>query len=297
MNPIIFALPGNEILADKLCKLLLAEYGELDLHRFPDKEIKIKINTDVAQREVIIIASLNQPNEKILPLLFLSETARELGAKGVHLIAPYLAYMRQDKRFQPGEGISANYFARLLSHYTDSLLTIDPHLHRYRSLAEIYTIPSHVIHATKAIAKWIKTNVKNPLLIGPDNESQQWVAEIAADVQAPFLILEKLRSGDHEIEINLPEITQYYYHNPILIDDIISTAKTMIETVKQLKKYLKATPICIGVHAIFADNAYQELMATGVSQIITSNTIAHATNFIDIAQDLADAIKSLGLLQ
>ncbi len=161
---------------DKTCDLVM---GDLTLHLFPDDETYIKINSNVKDQKVILFASLDYPNQKLLPLVFTAQTIKELGAKEVGLLTPYLAYMRQDKQFNPGEGITSKYFAALLSEYFDYLVTVDPHLHRRKSLDEIYKIPTTVLHATTAIANWIKKHIKNPLIIGPDKESEQWVSDIA----------------------------------------------------------------------------------------------------------------------
>lgn len=131
-SPIIFSLFGCEKLADIIIKKSGFLAGKITAHQFPDEESLIKLETDVNDRTVIFLANLNRPNGKILPLLFAAETARELGASKVVLIAPYLPYMRQDKIFKAGEGITSKYFAKLLSGYFDGLITIDPHLHRWR---------------------------------------------------------------------------------------------------------------------------------------------------------------------
>ena len=256
-------------------------------------EVAFQKRSNLSHRQVVFITSLNQPNTKILPLLLAAETARSLGASKITLIAPYLAYMRQDKVFEPGQGITSSYFAKLISTYFDELITIDPHLHRWHTLSAIYNIPTHVLHATKSIAQWIHRHVKKPLLIGPDAESNQWVEKIAAAAHAPYLILEKTRKGDSTIEVSIPNIENYHNMTPILIDDIISTGMTMIGTIKHLQSLKMPQPICIGVHAIFADNAYQNLLATGVDKIITCNTIPHPSNGIDICQDITDFLISL----
>ena len=231
--PILFSLFGSESLADAIHQGQGYELGQIILHQFPDEETVIKIDSVVQDKDVIFIANLAHPNNKLLSLLFAAETARELGAKKVGLIAPYLPYMRQDKRFHPEEGITSKYFARLLSTYFDGLVTVDPHLHRWHGLNDIYTIPTHVLHATDSIAEWIKTNVPDAVLIGPDAESLQWVAGLAKVVGAPFLVLEKIRTGDNEVDVSNPEVDAYRHHTPVLVDDIISTAMTMIETVKK----------------------------------------------------------------
>ena len=107
----------------------------------------------------------------------------------VGLVAPYLAYMRQDRRFKPGEAVTSREVAQLLSGAFDWLVTVDPHLHRYTSLAEIYRIPTHVTHAAPLISQWIKANVPRALVIGPDSESEQWVSAVASEAGAPFTVL------------------------------------------------------------------------------------------------------------
>jgi ribose-phosphate pyrophosphokinase len=199
------------------------------------------------------------------------------------LITPYLAYMRQDKRFKPGEGITSEYFAQLISQFAETIITVDPHLHRRSSLAEIYAIPATVVHAANHISEWIKNNVDNPVLIGPDSESEQWVSEVAKNANAPFIVLEKIRHGDKDVEVSVPHLAKYKSHTPVLVDDIISTARTMIETVGHLKRAGMKPPICIGVHAVFSGNAYKDILNAGAEKAITCNTIQHESNGIDIS--------------
>ncbi|MET0760664.1 MAG: ribose-phosphate pyrophosphokinase [Flavobacterium sp.] len=282
MEKIFFALPGNDALAKSLAEKCQAELGEAIIRQFPDGETYIKIESDVKNKQAILICTLDHPDEKLLPLYYLSQTAKELGAKSTCIVSPYLAYMRQDKRFEPGEGITSAYFAKLISSFADSLITIDPHLHRRNSLSEIYAIPTTVIHAADLISEWICSNIEKPVLVGPDSESEQWVSEVAHQANAPFIILEKIRKGDEEVEISVPHLEKYKDCTPVLVDDIISTARTMIATIGHLKKAGMKKPICIGIHGIFANHAYSDLLAAGAEEVITCNTILHESNKIKI---------------
>lgn len=296
MTPLIFNLFGNHLLVENISKQLDFKIGNVTIRNFPDQETYLKINDTVHNSDIIIVDSLDKPNEKILPLLFLAETIRELGAKRIGLVAPYLAYMRQDKRFNTGEAITSQYFSKLISQYFDWLLTVDPHLHRYHDLGEIYTIKTSVIQAAPQISNWIIQNVKMPLLIGPDMESEQWVSEIAKASNAPYVILKKTRRGDQDVTVVLPEIKKYENYQPVLIDDIISTGHTMLETIKQLNKAKMPAPICIGVHAVFAGNAYDQLQNSGVKKIVTCNTINHVSNGIDLSAIISETIKTTLIL-
>lgn len=283
MKPIVFFLVESSVIGKRIIEELDAESGEMILRRFPDEEWYIKINSDVKNRELIMVASLNQPDKKLLPILFWARTARELGAVKIGLIAPYLAYLRQDTQFQSGEGITSKYFATLLSEHMDWLITVDPHLHRYKSLNEIYAMPTLVLHATSDIAKWIQMHVKKPILIGPDSESEQWVSEIAKQARAPYLIAEKRRRGDKDVHVSIPHIENFESFTPVLVDDIISTARTMAAAAAHLKKQKMELIYCIAVHAIFAEDAYPILLEAGASHVVTCNTIEHKTNAIDVS--------------
>lgn len=284
MNTIIFALSGNETLAASIAGQLRIEKGDAVVRHFPDDETFVRVDTDVKEKDVLLVCTLDRPDKKLLPLYFLSQTLKELGARKIALIAPYLAYMRQDKRFNPGEAITSELFAKLVSGFVDRIVTIDPHLHRRSSLSEIYSVPTTVVHAAPLISDWIRNNVPNALLVGPDSESEQWVSVVAKEAHAPFVVLQKIRHGDKDVEVSVPQVDQYKNHIPVLVDDIISTARTMIETVGHLRMAGMKAPVCVGVHGIFAGEAFIELLRAGADRVITTNSIIHPSNRIEIAE-------------
>ena len=282
--------PGNESLGRRIAETLGADVASLTMRQFPDEESYVQLSAACAGRDVIVVATLDRPNPKVLPLLFLVDLAHELRASRVILVAPYLAYMRQDTRFKSGEAVTSRSFAKLLSGGIDALVTVDPHLHRYEALAELYSVPAHVIHAAPLVAEWIQAEVERPLLVGPDSESGQWVADVARRASAPYVVLEKTRRGDRDVEVSVPDVERWRDHRPVLVDDIISTARTMIETVRRLKSADLPAPICVGVHAVFAGDAYRDLRAAGAERVVTSNTIAHESNQIDVSAAVAAAV-------
>lgn len=284
MEKIYFALPGNEKLTSLLIQKENAEQGAIEIRQFPDGETYVRIHSDVSGKKVILVCSLDNPDTKMLPLYFIAKNAKKRGAKNICLIAPYLAYMRQDKEFKTGEAVTSNFFAELISGFIDELITVDPHLHRRKSLAEIYSIPTQVRHATNPIVTWIQQHVENPILIGPDSESEQWISEVAKKTNVPYEILTKIRHGDFDVAISIPNLGNYKNCTPVLLDDIISTGRTLIETIQHLKTLGMKPAICIGVHALFVSNAYEELQKTGVQAIVSCNTIAHESNQIDISE-------------
>jgi ribose-phosphate pyrophosphokinase len=289
--PLLLLYPGNESLGHKIQKILGLEQINFTLRKFPDQETYLRILSEVKGKEIWVLCSLNQPDDKFLPLFFLAQTLRELQAKSIGLIAPYLSYLRQDKRFQPGEALTSQFFASLLSETFDRLITVDPHLHRYHSLDEIYKIPNRVMHATGPITKWIGQNISNPLIIGPDAESEQWVTTVAQEVKGNYVVLEKIRKGDREVEVSLPSDKMFRDNTPVLLDDIISSAQTMKKGVELVLKLGMPAPICIGTHAVMNQETYQDLLNSGAEKVITCNTIAHPSNEIDLSETIVEAIK------
>ena len=292
MNPVVFSLHGHEDLSRVIAERLNGEVGTLTLRRFPDGESYVRLETSVEARPVILVCSMNDPDAKILQLYFTGVAVHELGAKTVGLVAPYLTYMRQDKRFQPGEAVTSSSFAHLLSGFLDWLVTVAPHLHRHSSLAELYSMPSTVVPAAPMVSRWIRSNVESPILIGPDEESAQWVSEVARDAGVPYTVLRKIRKADRDVEVSVPDVDAWRNHTPVMVDDIISTGRTMIETLGHLSRAEMKPAVCIGVHAVFAGNAYAELLATGAARVVTCNTIFHRSNAIDVGEAIAAATEA-----
>ncbi len=294
MSPsLLFSLPGNGALASLLTRELGAVAGELEIRRFPDGETYVRYRTSVADRRVILLCTLDQPDAKFLPLMFCATAARDLGARSVGIVAPYLAYMRQDRRFHPGEAVTSSSFATLVSHCVDWLVTVDPHLHRIRSLSDVYSVPAVALQSAPLLAEWIIRNVERPLLIGPDMESEQWVASVAERSGAPFVTLGKVRHGDHAVDVTVPDLQRWSGHTPVLVDDIISTAGTMVTTLRHLSQLNQRPPVCVAVHGLFAGSAYDDLRRAGAAMIATTNSVPHSTNAIDLSRLIADGVTAV----
>lgn len=292
MRPLLFALPGNGRATTRLGQAVGADIGQLTVRRFPDGESYVRLDSEVRGRSVALVCTLDRPDDKLLPLIFAAEAARELGAKRVGLVSPYLAYLRQDHRFREGEAVTSRHFARIVAGAMDWLVTVDPHLHRIPSLTDVYPIEARVLHAAPKVSQWIRANVERPLLIGPDAESVQWVNAVAAAAGSPSVVLEKVRRGDREVQVSIPDVSRWRGHTPVLVDDIVSTARTMIATVGHLIPSGLPAPVCVAVHAIFAGTAYEDLRAAGAGAVVTCNTIPHVSNGIDLTDVLADGVHS-----
>lgn len=293
MKPVILAFPEMRKLADEMECFLGAECMDVAWRHFPDGESLVTLPPDLAGRDVAFLATLRDPDLLALPLRFAAATARAFGARSTGLIAPYLAYMRQDKQFHPGEAVSAPLFADFLAESFDWLVTVDPHLHRSPDLSQLFDIPSAHVAAAPIIASWIRENIPDAVLLGPDIESRQWVAEVARLAGRPYEVLRKVRRGDHDVDISLPKGDGLRAGTPVILDDIASSGRTMERTLDHLSVLGLGPAVCVIIHAIFAGSAYQDILTAGAAQIVTTNTIQHESNAISVAGLLAAASNDL----
>ncbi|GAC1529041.1 MAG: ribose-phosphate pyrophosphokinase [Ramlibacter sp.] len=293
MTAVVLPLPGAQAQAASLAAQLGARVGEVEFRRFPDGESYYRIACQVHGCDAIVVSALRDPDALALGLWFVADTAREMGATRIGLVAPYLPYMRQDARFHPGEAVTSRSFARFVSQAFDWLVTVDPHLHRYPTLDAVYTIPSVVVTSALAVARWVQSTVANPVVIGPDSESEQWASDVARRVGCPSQVLSKTRLGDRHVQVSLPDPGLVEGRQPVLLDDIISSGHTMAEAVRHVRSAFRAAPVCIGVHALFAPQARQLLLAAGASQVLTCNTVPDVSNAVDVLPDIAAAVRLL----
>lgn len=293
MTRVLLTLPGAEHLADDIAAALGARRGRLDWRRFPDGESLLAVDEDLAGAEVALLACLRDPDRSALALRFVAATAREFGAARVGLVAPYLPYMRQDVRFRPGEAVNAPLFAKFLEESFDWLVTCDPHLHRIPSLDRIYRIPTRVVEAAPEIARWIRANLPSAIVIGPDSESLQWVERIGELADLPFQVLSKVRHGDREVEVSLPDAAAAAGRTPVVVDDIASSGMTMVQTLRHLAALGLPPATCVVTHALFADDACERMQAAGAARIASTDTLQHSSNAIGMAAALAAGAATL----
>lgn len=282
---IVIACSGGKHVARKIARKINAKYSEVKTEEFPDSEIKVNL-PEVKNKKVYFVQSFYKEktdiNDKIIEVLFCAYTARELKAKKVFLIAPYLAYMREDKRFNKGEAISAKIISKLFNVF-NKVYAVEPHLHRFNSFKEFFS-NAKKIKLDVETAEYINKNIKEPyVLVGPDSESEQWVKAVAKKLNKKYVILNKERFSSKKVKVKGEEIEN---KNVVIIDDIISTGNTLIEA----SKLIKANNIYfIGMHGLFSGNAIKNLNKKG--KVVTSNSIPNKAGKIDCSKAIAKKIK------
>ena len=287
---LVLGFPEYERQARNLAAALAVPYETVAIHHFPDSESLLRTPAELPE-EVLLCRSLHFPNEKLTELLLLCGHLREQGVRRILLVAPYLCYMRQDKAFHPGEVVSQRILGRLLADHVDGLVTVDAHLHRVHRLADAVPVdPALNLTATEPMARFLEGRLERPLLLGPDEESEQWVAAIARHEGLDYGVAHKRRLGDEEVEITLPE-HDYRGRQLVLVDDVASTGRTLEMTARALAPHHPASLSVLVTHALFVDGALERLRTAGVEQVWSCDSIPHPSNRIVLTGLLAEAVR------
>jgi ribose-phosphate pyrophosphokinase len=266
--------------------------ASIERHRFPDGELKLRLPATLPAHAVLY-RSLDNPNEKLVELLLAARTARSLGARHLSLVAPYLAYMRQDIAFHPGEAVSQRIVGSFLADLFDAVITVDPHLHRVATLQEAVPVTDAIVlTGAQVLADLIVQRRNNPMLVGPDAESAQWIAMAARQHGLDHQVCSKVRSGDHAVAVTLPpgDVTG---RAVVILDDMASTGHTIAAAARLLHQAGAATVDAAVTHALFTPQAMVLMHDSGIGEIWSTDCITHPSNAVPMAPLLAGALARL----
>jgi ribose-phosphate pyrophosphokinase len=293
MNPaLLLAFDDEWPQAQALAAALAVPLAPVQRHRFPDGETRLCLPPRLPA-QVVLLRGLDRPHDKLVELWIAACAARELGAQQLLLVAPYLAYMRQDMAFTPGEAVSQRHIGALLGQAVDGVVTVDPHLHRIASLDEV--MPgrrSRALTAAPLLGRFVAQQVSDALLLGPDEEALQWVAAAGAATGLAHAVCRKTRRGDRDVQVVLPEGQTLAGRAVVLMDDVASTGRTLIEAATACLAAGAASVDAAVTHALFVGDAYQQLRAAGVRHVWSTDAIAHPSAVVPLAPLLAEAVRA-----
>ncbi len=291
---IVIACSNGKVIGKKLAKHLKAGYSELFKELFPDGEVHLRFECHLREKTVILVQSLSpRPNEMLVELIFAIETAKELGASKVIVVAPYLCYARQDKRFHFGEVVSNRIVGKLLEVAgADEFYTVAAHLHRVDDISKLLTsIKGANVAIPEEMAAWVKKKFgANVVIVGPDVESHRVGRKVAELVGVKYdTFLKKRISGSRIKHTAIANVDARGKH-AVIIDDIVSTGGTMLGAAKHLKKMGAKSVSALVVH-LMTEAGGKKLLQGGFKFVACSNSIPSKYSVLDASKALAKAIK------
>jgi ribose-phosphate pyrophosphokinase len=291
-NLVIQSLPDGAGDAGRLASLLGIPFHKIGLHWFPDKEMRVTVGPSAAT--TVLYASLDQPNDKLIALLFATEALRRAGARRLVLLAPYLCYMRQDTAFSSGEAISQRAIGRLLAGAADRIITTDAHLHRTHDIGAVFPgVEAENLSAMPAIANALGKAGMDPatIVIGPDAESEPLVSDLAGRLGLSYMVAQKTRRGDDTVEISFAEAASVAGRPVLLVDDIVSSGATMITCARALAAAGARTIDAVITHALFPPELTTSFARAGIRTIRSTTSVRHPTNAIPLDEIFVAALR------
>ncbi|MDR9437286.1 MAG: ribose-phosphate diphosphokinase [Thiohalophilus sp.] len=289
---LVLGFPDETAPAQRLAAALQLDYAAIEAHRFPDGESRLTLPPELPPT-VVLYRSLDHPDAKLVELLLATRTARELGAERIILITPYLCYMRQDMAFHPGEAVSQRIIGHFLADLADAVITVDAHLHRITHLNQAIPLPqARNLSAAPLLGEFLQKQSRDALLLGPDEESRQWVEQVARAGDFDFGVADKVRHGDREVKIRLPEL-DYPQRRVVLVDDMISSGHTLAETAGQLYRMGASSVDALCTHALYDAGATSLLDQAGIETIWSCDSVQHSSNAIQLAPLLAESVMEI----
>jgi len=292
MTCAVFGFAEQVPASERLAHALGVTHRLVSVRAFPDGESLVQV--EPAPTTALLYRSLDHPNDKLVEILLAASALRDNGATRVILIAPYLAYMRQDAAFQPGEAVSQQVIGKILVDHFDAVLTLDPHLHRTHSLGAIMPgIEAVSMSAAPLLAAALDAS-DDPLLVGPDAEARQWVERIASRMRLEFVLGRKRRDGDRQVRLEIPDADRASGRRVVLVDDLISSGATLVAAARLLRDARAAKVEAMATHCLAGLADLQQLSDAGISSISATDSVVSPVGTLPIATFLADEIRRLG---
>ncbi|MBP2172913.1 ribose-phosphate diphosphokinase [Methanococcus voltae] len=285
-------IPGSKSqkLAKNVSELLGWQLSRTEAKSFPDGEKYVRIHSDVENEDAIIIQTQNT-QEAIIESILLCQALKEEKAKSITLVVPYLAYARQDKKFNKGEPVSIIAFAKIYSQFCDRIVTINPH---ETHIEQFFEIPFIYGNAVPKIAESVKEELNNPVVLSPDKGAIELAKEASKIIGCEYDYLEKVRYSPTEVNI-APKNLDVNGRDVLIVDDIISTGGTMATAISMLKEQGANKVIASCVHPVLINDALNKLYNGGANKVIGTDSYASEVSFVSVDTIIVDVLKDLFL--
>ncbi|QOJ78249.1 ribose-phosphate diphosphokinase [Infirmifilum lucidum] len=291
----ILILPGQGCahLGLEVSRILGVPLAPLTSREFPDKEIYVKVPVEVAGKvAVLMVCPGRRPNDALIEALLAARTISRLGAKEIVLVVPYMPYARQDEEFNPGEAVSIKIVSEFLESLgISALVTVDMHLHRFKEVSDVFRVRAFNATVMGELARFVRENYGHDyVVVAPDVEARQWAEAFSRVLNAEYIVLEKERRGDENVEI---KGVSGAIRGAVIVDDIISTGSTVATTVSLLRRNSVEEVLVACTHGLFVSGAESKILSAGARDIVTSNTVVNPFARVSAAPPIARALSEI----
>ena len=289
-NLSVIAGKSSEDLARKLSRKLKANFVKSEIRVFPDGESKITLNGNISKKKSVVVQSIYPPvDTNLVQTLSIISRAKEVSSEVIAVI-PYMGYARQDREFLPGEIVTMKVLGKLFKGAGASkIIAVD--IHSVIGF-KYFTIKTRNVSAIPDLVKYFKKlSLKNPLVVSPDQGGKERAKEFAKEFQSEYIALEKKRDRKTgKVEIKTKNTKEVVERDLILVDDMISTGGSIIKATQFLKKQKCKRVYVACTHALLMNDAERKIKKSGVTSIVSANTIPGKTSLVDVSNTIAKAI-------
>ncbi len=274
---LIFSGTSNPTLAKKIAKNLDTKLSSMEIFKFPDKEVRVRVLENVLDKHAIVVQSTGvHPNHYYMQLFFILDAIKRSGGSEVTLVIPYLGYQRQDHIFRTGEAVSLEVIVNLIkAMQVDRVVCFDLHAPRIAEFFINKKIKIDHLSALPVFAKEIeKMDMKNVVLVSPDMGGIRRIKMLAdlLSEKVPYVSIEKNRDLNTG-EIESTKINGEVRKIAVIVDDVISTGKTLIAAANLLKKNGAEEVYVMATHGIFAGDAPVALQNSVIKRVTIADTV------------------------
>ncbi len=269
---IIAGMSNSKFLAEKIARKLNVDYDDLLLRDSSDGELHVKFNSDIKGKKVALVQSLYPyPNHSLFEVIYAASAARDLGAKEIIYVAPYIAFFREDNRKEKGECVQQNIVIDLLNRSVDSVLSVEPHVHQY-NLSGKFSVPFYRLECNELLRKYVKDNFFGYKVVGFGERA--W--KLAKHIDKNAALYNKGEGAEYGDKV-------------LIIDDIIATGNSMLANIENLK----ADKVnVLAVHGLFNNGSFLKLKRKA-EKVVSCNTLQHESNKIDVSGLIAGKLMEI----
>lgn len=297
---LLFSGTANPHLAHKIAQNLDISLGKIEIVTFADSEMRVRIEEDVRDKTVFVIASLSNPvDSHLVELCLIGDALKNNDAGRMIAVIPYYGYGRQDKAHREGEGISARVMARLIEAVNfNKVVTVD--LHSDLVVGYFTTGLIH-LYGASVFVEPLKKLGEDLVVVSPDAGAAKRAQKFADLLDAPLIFMEKKRNLDklHTLD-SMRLIGDVKNKTAVLIDDVVTSGSTLVKGAYTLKEHGAKKVIACSTHADFVEGTDSILKDSPIDTFLVTDSIPvkpeqhfSRLEIISMAPLLADQIRKM----